>query len=515
MNKRSFTVAGIFGDYMVLQREKPIKIWGTSRVEQTINVFINVNEVVSTRIMPGEWQITLPAMEAARGLEIKITGDAQNDELIFKNVAIGEVWIAGGQSNMEFALEFDAEAKKVIPQANNPDIRFYDCPKVKFEGQENQDDYSQVGFWRGLTPQNAPFYSAVGFYFASKLYERYRVPVGILGCNWGGTTAATWMDERYLVEDDELSVYWQEYQNGLEKLDIGKYITDEKKARDDMKSPMMVSILRKILEGSLGPVLKMIVLAGMRSMAKNAPALGPYSENRPGGLYHMMLKKIAGFTVRGVIWYQGESDDLKAGIYARLFAAMIRCWRDAWQDELPFLFVQLAPWERWLALNALNFPIIREQQDLVSRTIPGAHMVSIMDYGERDDVHPKHKRPVGERLALLARGKVYGEDILCEAPEAQAARFENGDLVIPFLYTGNGLFIKGKSLESLELIADGKKLEPIKVSITPSSVRVQVTGLSFAKELEIRFAYRNFAEVNLYNSADLPAKPFRQVIEVR
>jgi len=500
---------------MVLQREKPIRIWGTSQVDQTIHIYIDNNKVGSTRAALGDWQLYLPAMEAARGLEIKITGDAQNDELIFKNVAIGEVWIAGGQSNMEFALEFDAEAKKVIPQANNPDIRYYDCPKVKFEGQENEDDYSQVGFWRGLTPQNAPFYSAVGFYFASKLYERYQVPIGIVGCNWGGTTAAAWLDERYLVDDAELSVYWQEYQQGLEKLDLEKYVEDEKKARQSMQSPMMVSIMRKIQKGSLGPVLKLLVLAGMKSMAKNAPVIGPHSEYRPGGLYHLMLKKIAGFSARGVIWYQGEADDLKAGIYARLFAAMIRCWRDALQDELPFLFVQLAPWESWLILSAVNYHIIREQQDLVSRTVPGAHMVSIMDYGEKDDIHPKHKRPVGERLALLARGNVYGEDILCEAPEAQAARFENGDLVIPFLYTGNGLFIKGKSLESLELIADGKKFEPIKVSITPSSVRVQVTGLSFAKELEIRFAYRNFAEVNLYNSADLPAKPFRQVIEVR
>lgn len=514
MAELSFTVADIFGNNMVLQRDKPIKIWGTSLVEQTLHVYINNNEVASTKTVPGEWQVTMPPMQAARDMMVKITGDAKSEEIIYQHVAVGEVWVAGGQSNMEFALEFDAEARKVIRTANNPDIRFYDCPKIKFAGQENEDDYSQFGFWRTLTPQDAPYFSAVGFYFANKLYERYQVPIGIVGCNWGGTTAATWMDERYLLEDDEISVYWREYQQGIENLDLEKHIADEKNARDAMKRPQVVSTMRKVQKGTLGPILKLILKAGMRSMGRKAPVLGPHSENRPGGLYHMMLKEIAGFSARGVIWYQGESDDPKAGMYARLFTAMIRCWRDAWQDELPFLYVQLAPWESWFAGSAINFQVIREQQELVSKTVPGAHMVSIMDCGEKDDIHPKHKRPVGERLALLARGKVYGETILCDAPEAQNARIENGELIIPFLNTGDGLYLKGRRLKSLELTVDGQVIEPKGFSITLSSIKVKGRGLSSAKAIEIRFAYRNYAEINLYNSAGLPAKPFRQVIEV-
>lgn len=176
----SFTVAAIFGDHMVLQRDKPVRVWGESQIPQTIRVSIDGSQVASTQAGAGPWQITLPPMQARRGLVLQIAGQDQAECRTFQDVAIGEVWIAGGQSNMEFALEFDAEAKKVIPGAANPDIRFYDCPKIKFEGQEREDDLSRYGFWRPLNPANAPFYSAVGYYFASRLHKRLQVPIGMV-----------------------------------------------------------------------------------------------------------------------------------------------------------------------------------------------------------------------------------------------------------------------------------------------------------------------------------------------
>ncbi len=515
MPEFSFTVAQIFGDHMVLQRDKPVKIWGESFKPQAIRVFINGNEVASTKAAGGGWQVVLPPMGVCRDLAIKIAGEDEGEFFAFRDVAVGEVWIAGGQSNMEFPLEYDAEAQQVIPGASNPDIRFFDVPKVKFEGQAQEDDFSKVGFWRQLTPGNAPFYSAVGFYFANKLYERLQVPIGIVGCNWGGTVASTWVDEKYLKEDEALSIYWQEYQAGLEDLDLNAYILAERQGREAMKRPQVVNFMRYLMKRTPGPLLRPIVNAIVKSSTNYPLPLGPRSENRPGGLYHQMVRKIAGYAARGVIWYQGESDDPKAHLYARVFAAVIRCWREAWNDDLPFLFVQLAPYERWLGFSAINFPLLREQQDLVSKTVPGASMASIMDAGSRMDIHPKNKRPAGERLALLARGKVYGEEILCEAPEAAGARLENGRLVISFHHAGDGLHLKGRYLKSLELFADGRQVKDLKIAVLRDTVTVQANGVQSAKGLEIRYAYQNYAEVNLYNSAGLPAKPFRQIVESR
>ncbi|MGB4595794.1 MAG: sialate O-acetylesterase [Anaerolineaceae bacterium] len=502
------TVDRLFSKDMVLQRDKPIKFWGDG---DGTEVTVTVQGMSSSApISEGKWQVTLAPLTASQSETVLI--QSGNEQVRIENVAIGEVWIAGGQSNMEFPLEYDAEASKVIPKANNPHIRFYDCPKIRLEGQEKEEDYSKVGFWRPLNPTNAPFYSAVGFYFANQIYEQLHVPVGIVGCNWGGTSASTWLDESLLAADEDLRVYLDEYQAGIQNLDLFEYLVAEKKSRKYMQSWVVTKFMNSALKKTPGPLLSPLFTAIVQSGAKKKPPIGPRSENRPGVLYHTMLQKIAGFSTRGVIWYQGEADDLKADLYAKLFSAMIRCWRAAWQDELPFLFVQLAPYQKHLGFTAVNYPILRDQQKIVSRTMPGAYMASIMDAGSRLDIHPKHKRPVGERLALLARGKVYGEEILCEAPEVSEVKVEGDYLVISFIHAGDGLTLKGNHLESLEVFGDGKEVKPSRISVAEGKVTFQAEGILSAKELEVCYAHRNYAKINLYNSAGLPAKPFRQLL---
>jgi sialate O-acetylesterase len=494
---------------MVLQQKKPVKIWGTSVQSQAIHVYINGSGAASTQAQTGAWTVALPAMEAARDVVLKISGENEAEAYVFRDVAVGEVWIAGGQSNMMFPLEYDAEAKTVIPAASNPDIRFYDCPRIKFEGQEKEDDLSQFGFWRPLDPANASYFSAVGFYFARQIYERCQIPIGIIGCSWNGTTASAWLDESYLAADEALSVYLEEYQAALKDLDLETYLAAEKKEREFMKQPLSLKYIRYIMKYTPAPLLYPVINAIFKMVTSSPLPFGPRSENRPGGLFHMMVQKIAGYAARGVIWYQGETDDAKPELYGRLFSAMIRCWRAAWEDDLPFLFVQLAPFERWFNVYANNYPLLRERQETVSKSVEGAYMASIMDVGSRLDIHPKHKRPVGERLALLARSKVYGEDILGEAPEASEIKIDNDFLRIKFAQTGNGLWLKGRSMKSLEIGLDGRDVAQPILSVEGDTVSVRADGLQLAKELDVRYAYRNYAEVNLYNSAGLPAKPFR------
>lgn len=505
---RSFTTAAIFGDHMVLQRGKPVKIWGENTVHQFIRVFVDGQEAGRTQAAPGAWAVTLPALPTSWGMELTIAGEDPAETLTFRDVALGEVWIAGGQSNMEFALEFDAEAHVAIPRAHHPGIRFFDCPKVKYPGYEAKTDLSQFGFWRPCTPVNAPFYSAVGYYFARQIEQHCQAPVGIIGCNWGGTSASAWMDESLLQQDELLSVYCAEYEQALERLDMQAYLAAEEKQRQLWNLPQVQKSMRNMMKRTPGPLTYPLFTAGMRLVTKSALPLGPHSENRPGGLFHTMLQKIAGYTARGVIWYQGESDHPKAGLYARLFGAMIACWRQAWQDDLPFLFVQLAPHASHLGLPVFHFADLRQQQEQVAQTTPAAYMASIMDLGAKLDIHPKLKRPVGERLALLARGKVYGEDLLCEAPEVAEMQVAGDCLTITFRHAGEGLYLKGRRLKSLELVVDGAPCKAQAVIVDKERVLVQAAALLGAICVEARLAHADFAEVNLYNSAGLPAKPF-------
>ncbi len=502
------TIDRLFSSYLVLQRDKLVKVWGTGDGEEvTVSV---QGKSASALILDEKWQVTLPPLSASQAETLIVKIGAE--QLKVENVAVGEVWIAGGQSNMEFPLKFDAEARKVIPTAKNPDIRFFDCPRIKFEGQEKEEDFSQFGLWRPLNPTNAPFYSAVGFYFAKQIYDQLQVPVGIIGCNWGGTSASTWLDESYLAGDESLRVYLDEYEAGIQSLDMLNYIKTEKASRKYWGRRVVRQFMNAALKKTAGPVLYPLFTAIVQSGKKKLLTIGPRSENRPGGLFHTMLQKIVGYSTKGVIWYQGESDDVRAELYGKLFSAMIRCWRDAWQDELPFLFVQLAPYERWLGFTAGDFVGLREQQELVSKTVPGTWMASIMDAGSKLDIHPKQKRPVGERLALLARGKVYGEEILCDAPEVMDVKWESDRLVISFFHAGDGLYLKGDRMESMEILEDGQPVSLFRVIVSNDTVVLQSESFRTAKSLQIRFAWRNFAEVNLYNSAALPAKPFRRTL---
>ena len=499
-------LATIFQDGMMLQRGKELRIWGETDREQSIEVYCGEECWVSAQeIQEGKFSVMLPAREAAENVTVTITGSA-GDEITLSNVDIGEIWIAGGQSNMEFFLRYDAEGKKTIANANDDHLRYYNVAQYAFNGEEKDGfkDESRWNKWFPYKPEYIETFSAVGLYFANQLREKLGVPVGIVGCNWGGTTASTWMDEKLLEEDPELRIYIDDYAEKTKDLDLNAYLESNRNQRGS-KSDLVDSITRYMMEGSHKLLLK---LMNPLICSFPAPPMGPCSENRPGGLYHSMVSKIAGFACRGVLWYQGESDDHHADLYAKLFSAMIGCWRRDWKDELPFLFVQLAPFRKRFAVTAMNYPTLRQKQELVSKTVPNTFMASIMDVGMQWDIHPKKKRPVGERLALLARGKVYGEDILCEAPELESAQRMRDSLILAFRHAGNGLTLSGKTLSAMKIIADGSAVQNWKAEISQNVVKLTAKSIETAKQIQVHYAWEQYCEVNLYNSAKLPAKPF-------
>ncbi len=497
-------MAMIFQNGMILQRNKRINLWGEA--DGCRRIHIKLNQAVENAVVEnGTWRVSLPEMEAASGLTLEITAD-DDEKLILTDIAIGEVWIAGGQSNMEFMLMYDQERDQTISQANYADIRYYECPKISYEGQLEDEDYSEQGFWRKADIHNAGWFSAVGYYFAQKVYEEMgNIPIGIISCNWGGSSAAAWMTEDYL--EGPLQCYLDdrdEIQKGMDReaefIKFKKQRADEKEMK---KSGLMPDLGVPVLEPFKLELSPEMLEAFRRSK------LSPFSPFRPCGLFHTMLSKVIPYTIRGAIWYQGEEDTGRAELYDQLFGSMICCWREKWQEEFPFLFVQLAPLGEFALSRGVEFIPIRAMQDKVSGEIPGTYMASIMDIGMRYDIHPKRKRPVGERLAALALGKVYDRKILCEAPEIAAVNKEIGYIRIKFRHCGEGLLVKGDTVNALEVYIDHVPAQDYSVSIDVDSMTIDCGRIVPESSVEIRLEWVDYCEANLYNSGMLPAKPFK------
>lgn len=501
--------AMIFGSNMVIQRQKEFKVWGTGIPGKSISGTLQGKrtEVVEGDIQKdGSWMLIFPPLEAERNLELIITDGSET--LSYSNISVGEVWLAGGQSNMEYYLRFDAEKESILEGEMNPDIRFFDFPKVSFEGQLEEHDYSRFGLWRGCTKEDLAYFSAVGYYFADNLHKKLDIPIGIVGCNWGGTPACAWMDTDYL-KDNEGKAWLESYEAAIKDLNVEEYkaeflanpINDRSDPfRDEMANRMMFPGFSREEQAEF--IQKMLTDEQGR-MYISQP--GPYWEKRPGGLYEMMLKKLAPYPVRGVIWYQGESDDEKSELYSTVFSKLIECWRDLWNDKLPFLFVQLAPFGEWMK----NFPEVRKQQELVSKTIPDTWMISSSDAGMEWDIHPKHKKPIGTRLALLARGHIYGEDIMCDPPEFLSATRVPGGIEINFRHA-DGLHVKGDKVNALFIIdSNGTEWAPTEISVVKDHLWIKG---EFPKQVKISFARLGYYEVNLYNKQANPLKPFEVIV---
>ena len=414
----------IFSDYMVLQRQKPIAVWGKACAGKRIQVRLIkgasiLSEAETAANGSGDWALSLPAAEAAHGLRLEVMADGE--AMVYHDILVGEVWIAGGQSNMEYSLYFDAEKDVELGKPGNPDIRFFDYPEVSYEGALEASDLSDFGYWRPCRKEDIPWFSAVGYYFARRLEADLGIPIGIVGYNWGGTSASCWMDQTYL-EGTPGEIWLKDYQKGIEGVDLEDYHRGYRSDPVNDRSHFIPGDCPQSMYPGLSREEQLDIMAkGVEQTSKYSNLIGPDHPWRPGGLYHTMLRKVAPYTARGVLWYQDEADSAYPGIYGQVLTSMIQNWRDLWQEELPFLLVQLAPFEAWMDGTGKDYPIVRECQEAVANRVPGVYLCSSSDCGMRWDIHPKHKRPIGERLALLALGHIYRRDILCDAPVLCAA----------------------------------------------------------------------------------------------
>ena len=501
----------LFRDHMMIQRDKAARICGrtSDHVKTLCAEFIwnGESERKTCVLSEGRFEYELPPVSAGGEGELHFyVNGGDVPALSVKDITAGDIWLAAGQSNMEYFLRYDAHWNDIRRESFNGKIRMFNVPRIAFEGQKRK--LPGDGYWFFQGDPAWPLFSAPGYSFAQELQEKTKIPIGVIGCNWGGTPACAWMKESYL-DKDPLNIWIRDYRNAVKEWDMRELEEYSLKCWEFEDSYRHALEWRTMMYGQTREDQQ----EWMKEHEEDPVLpLGPYHHYRPSGLYHMMLEKAAPFPIKGILWYQGESDEAHAEIYDQTMAALVQCFRDTWNDpNLPFLFVQLAPFEKWLDCSGDRYPELRRRQEMASKTIPDAWMTCVSDLGDRDDIHPKFKREVGQRLALLARGKVYGEKILCEPPECQEAVSDGRYIRLHFKNAEGGLFVGANAADPFRLMVSGISIPVKGIHAEGGDLVVEADIGELMPETgkcTISFAELPYCEVQIWNQAGLPVKPF-------
>lgn len=498
-------LSALFSDHMVFQRGKPIRIWGIG--EGKVSVTLNSQTLFAACDKNGKWRITFPPLSAGGPYKITLTDSVGTAEL--NDVMIGEVWLASGQSNMEMITGLTKDGFKFAKEyGKNSNIRLFTVPR-RTEPDFRTSNWHFEGVaavdtpWQVCTEENALHFSAIGFYFADYLQRKENITVGIISCNFGGARIESFIDSERIFECDELSYLKARCQETLKTLDLDEHKKDYERhmrERDVIcNSVDALSIARNMAdmhEFAITPLFKW----------PEPFSFGPYHWFWPGVFYENMVKRIAPFHIKGVLWYQGEANAVDSQYYCKLFEIMVKLWREIWNDsEMPFITVQLAQNNHAPAPEC--FPLLIEQQIKASRKIDNVYIVTTSDIGEKDNIHSIKKHEIGERIFLAAESEVYGNGGEYCGPLYKSARKAGNKLFLSFEHAENGLKIKGGAVSELFIAGAGGEYKPANAEINGSELVVWNDEISNPQS--VKMAFNNFFEVNLYNKEGFIAAPFR------
>lgn len=612
----------IFSDHMILQRDKPLKIWGVAKPGETVYAGIGTINGTARAEKNGHWLVTLQPF-AAGGPYVMVVR-TKNETKVFSDILFGEVWLCSGQSNMEFKVRQAIHAAYEIHRADNPLIRQVSIPdQLSLE----PEPFIDSTHWVISSPETTGAFTAVGYFFARDIYERLHVPVGLINDNWGGSQVESWISRDAMMGSHELAEYarqmpvnWDESDARVEKKfdaaltdrNAGKMPEMDEQAflkenysfsgwlpsaaptvwdwvglpayrgegymvreifldsfqavlpsvlnlgENDLRfswfingkplpkaagKKMMVSfpthtwkagrnILLLKIGGEPVPDSKGIGIQGEAdqlfiefdgeriSLADNQWKMLPllnkphhvarWMNNEGSVIYNAMIHPIIPVTIRGALWYQGESNTGRAFEYRKTFPLMIESWRKEWHDDFPFLFVQLASFGSNESSNAgSDWAELREAQAGALR-LPNTGMAVTTDIGDPNNVHPKNKQELGRRLAAIALNNVYGLTQTCNGPVYDSVSFTNGEALLYFHSTGKGLLAKDRYgyLRGFEIAGPDRKFYFAEAFIRGHHVAVHSD--SVLQPVAVRYGWSNAPEdINLYNQDGFPASPFR------
>ncbi|MTH15641.1 sialate O-acetylesterase [Flavobacterium sp. LC2016-01] len=609
----------LISDGMILQRDIPVKIWGWAAPNEKIEITFNKKKFQTTTSQDGNWVISLPSQKAGGPYEMTLTA---SNTIVLKNILFGDVWLCSGQSNMELPMErVKDKYRDVIAKVNNSEIRQFLVPDQYEFAKENSDLSS--GEWKEANPANILNFSAVAYFFASEIYAKYKIPIGLINSALGGSPAESWLsadaikkfpdyDAEYQkfkdgtlgaqieANDKKISSDWYSEVNrqdeGLKKqwskadvddidwpvMNIPGYWTDytlkntngavwfrKEVNLSNLKASSAKLILGRIVdadsvyvngnfvgttsylypprkysfdpkflkEGKNEIAVRVINNSGKGGFVEDKPyqlildkdsidlkgewkyklgvKMAPLPPStfirwKPVGLYNSMIAPLKNYTIKGVLWYQGESSTKKPQEYAALMETLITSWRTEWkQGNFPFLYVQLTNFmEPKTEPAESNWAALRQQQKN-TLAVSNTGMAVTIDLGEWNDIHPLNKYDVGKRLALQARKLAYGEkNIVSSGPLFKSMEQKGNQLLLSFTDTGSGLTAKNNSsLKGFEIAGSDGKFVWANAAIEGNKVKIWNETIS--KPTRVRYAWAdNPTGANLYNKEDLPASPF-------
>ncbi|MFC1735623.1 sialate O-acetylesterase [Candidatus Hydrogenedentota bacterium] len=474
----------LFADGAVLQRDMTIPIWGTADPGEEVVVRVGPRRGCATAGDDGRWMVKLKPLSAGGPYSMEISG---KNAIVLDNILVGEVWVCSGQSNMGMNLLPTENGKDVAAKAANPRIRLLTVPR-----RNTDKPLEDIGGarWVECAPESAGNFSAVGYFFGRELEEVLDVPIGLLDVAQGNSRSLAWIHKEALEANPKFKPALDEYAAALK-------VYPKKKAEFEKRKAEHQRLVEKAKrEGVKGP-----------GKLRGSEPMGPIHYNRPSCLYYGMIAPIQPYAIRGVIWYQGESDgtSMKNSIlYRDLFPTLITTWRETWeQGDFPFLFVQL-PGKG--SPEATTWAILREAQ-ANTLALKNTGMAVSIELGEKDEWHPKKKAPIGHRLALVARAQVYGEDVPSSGPVYRGMKIDDSKITLTFDRVYGGLVAKGEKLLGFKIAGADEEFVEADARIVADTVVVSSSDI--VKPIAVRYAWANWPTCNLYNKAGLPAGTFR------
>ncbi len=474
-----------FSDHMILQRDKPVALWGWAEPGETVTVSFAGQSKSATAGGDGKWSLKLDALLASAEPSVLIATGNEGRTVEVKDVLVGEVWLGSGQSNMAMTVarcdHFDVERVA----ATLPLIRHYG----ESSGPAEKPQPEGKGAWHICTPETVGGFSATLYFFGREIHREVGVPVGLINTSVGGTPIESWVAAEVQSSDPETKATYDTRLDAYVKFD-----------------PATAGALHQ-------KQLATWEKASAKAKADGTPFVVPPPKDPlamrklkggPSGLFNGKVINLVPYTLRGMLWYQGEGNASNPGLYHKQLTQLVTSWRALWQEEVPFAWVQLpnytAPGEGW--------PRVRESM-LKTLALPNTGMAITIDLGDAKDIHPKNKQDVGKRLAFWALGTVYGKNVpAISGPLPTGPTINGNTITVSFKHTNGGLkSLNGGPLTGFQIAAADQQWKPAEAKIAGETVIV--SSPEVVQPVAVRYAWRDWPDYSLANGAGLPASPFR------
>lgn len=487
----------LFSEHMVLQRDTPIPIWGEAAPGERIEVALGDRKATAEADAQGRWRVQLAALPA--GGPLKLTVKAAN-AVELDDILIGDVWLCAGQSNMVAAMKY---------YGNAADMETVDLPLVRFCKIGENGSYTPKqdarATWNAVKGRNVEGFSSIGFYFARQVQPETGVPIGLVQSAIGGTAIQVWMSRECLASDAEFKADLEKWQEELKK-------HPDYDARFEQYRKEWTAAYATFQRESKAhqDAVKQAKEQGQPVPKAPVQPRGPFTKGAWSTGYAAMIAPLTQLPIKGVLWYQGESNAGRAASYRRLLPMMIAQWRADWhQPDLPFFIVQLP---RYHAVAEKPGPsgwaTIREAQALTARTLKNCWVSINLDLGEAENIHPKGKDEVARRLALLALAKVYGRDLPCMGPLYRSMKIDGNGARVSFDFADAGLTAKGDGpLTGFEIAGADRRFVRAEARIDGKDVIVRSPDVP--QPVAVRYAWADNPVCNLFNRDGFPASTFR------